>query len=88
MHKTCLYRPGIGLVWCKWLNLLGLSLPCAENWDVLIEKSGTLGIHWQDHEELQGYWLPEWSHLSGSEADRYTKALYHVIERERSRHKE
>jgi hypothetical protein len=50
----------------------------------LIEKSGALGIHWQDHEELQGYWLPEWSHLSGSEADRYTKALYHVIQRERA----
>ncbi len=57
--------------------------PRAENWDVLIEQSGALGIHWEDHEELQGYWMPEWSHLSGSEADRYTKALYHVIERER-----
>ena len=58
--------------------------PRAETWDVLIEKTGALGIHWQDHEELQGYWMPEWSHLSGSEADRYTKALYHVIERERA----
>ena len=57
--------------------------PRAETWDVLIAQTGALGIHWQDHEELQGYWLPEWSHLSGSEADRYTKALYHVIERER-----
>ena len=61
-----------------------IYLPRAENWDVLIEKSGALGIHWQDHEELQGYWLPEWSHLSGNEADRYTKALYHVIQRERA----
>jgi len=58
--------------------------PRAETWDVLIEQTGALGIHWQDHEELQGYWLPEWSHLSGSEADRYTKALYHVIQRERA----
>lgn len=65
-----------------------IYFPRAENWDVLIEKSGALGIHWQDHEELQGYWLPEWSHMSGSEADRYTKALYHVIQRERLRHKE
>ena len=60
--------------------------PRTETWDVLIEKSGALGIHWMDHEELQGYWLPEWSHLSGSEADRYTKALYHVIQRERAKH--
>lgn len=58
--------------------------PREETWDVLIERSGALGIHWLDHEELQGYWLPEWSHLSGSEADRFTKALYHVIERERA----
>jgi len=57
--------------------------PRAETWDVLIERTGALGIHWQDHEELQGYWLPEWSHMTGSEADRYTKALYHVIQRER-----
>lgn len=59
--------------------------PRAETWDVLIEKTGAIGIHYMDHEELQGYWLPEWSHLSGSEADRYTKALVHVIERERSK---
>lgn len=59
--------------------------PREETWDVLIERTGALGIHWMDHEELQGYWLPEWSHLSGSEADRFTKALYHVIERERAR---
>jgi hypothetical protein len=36
-----------------------------------------------DHEELQGFWLPEWSHIAGSEADGYTKALYEVIQRER-----
>ena len=57
--------------------------PRAETWDVIIERTGALGIHWQDHVELQGYWLPEWSHMTGSEADRYTKALYHVIQRER-----
>ena len=57
--------------------------PRADTWDVLIEKTGALGIHWMDHEELQGFWLPEWSHMSGSEADRFTGALYKVIERER-----
>lgn len=56
--------------------------PRAETWDVLIERTGALGLHWQDHGEMQGYWLPEWSHMSGSEADRYTQALYHLIQRE------
>ena len=59
--------------------------PRAETWDVLIERTGALGIHWMDHEELQGYWLPEWSHMSGSEADRFTKALVQVIDRERAK---
>jgi hypothetical protein len=57
--------------------------PRAENWDVLIEKTGALGVHWEDHQELQGYWMPEWSHMSGTEADRFTKAVYDVIQRER-----
>ena len=57
--------------------------PRAETWDVLIEKTGALGIHWMDHEALQGFWLPEWSHIAGSEADDYTKALYAVIQQER-----
>jgi len=61
--------------------------PRAETWDVLIEKTGAVGIHWLDHEELQGFYLPEWSHMTGSEADRYTKALYHVIQRELAAHK-
>ncbi len=58
--------------------------PRAETWDVLIERTGALGIHWEDHEELQGYWLPEWSHMTGSEADRYTEALYNLIQREKT----
>jgi hypothetical protein len=59
--------------------------PRAETWDVLIERTGALGIHWMDHEELQGYWLPEWSHMAGEDADRYTKALIHLIDRERAK---
>mgnify|MGYP001824016881 CR=1 FL=1 len=58
--------------------------PREETWDVLIERTGALGIHWQDHPELQDYWLPEWSHLSRDEARRFTRALYQVIQRERA----
>jgi hypothetical protein len=59
-----------------------LFFPRSAAWDLLIEKTGALGIHFEDHPELQGYELPEWSHLSGSEADRFTAALYEVVERE------
>lgn len=58
-----------------------LNFPRDIAWDVLIEKTGVLGIHFEDHEELQGYEIAEWSHLTASEADRFTEAVYHVIER-------
>ena len=60
-------------------------VPREETWDVLIERTGALGLHWKDHEEMQGYWLPEWSHMTGAGADEYTEALYHLIQRERLR---
>jgi hypothetical protein len=61
-----------------------MYFPREQNWDTILERTGALGIHWLDHEELQGYWLPEWSHLAGDEADRFTRALYHVVRTERA----
>ena len=59
-----------------------LFFPRDAAWDVLIEKTGALGIHFEDHDELQGYEMPEWSHLSATEADRFSAALYAVVQRE------
>ena len=59
-----------------------IFFPRAATWDLLIEKTGAFGIHFEDYEELQGYEIPEWSHLSAAEADRFTKALYEVVQRE------
>lgn len=56
-------------------------------WGLLLEKTGALGLHFQDHEEMQGYWMPEWSHMSGAEADRFTEAFYNLLQRELSAHK-
>lgn len=57
-------------------------LPRGETWDRLLERTGAPGIHFEDYPQLQGYDLPEWSHLSASEADRFTAALVPIIERE------
>lgn len=57
------------------------SLPRESTWDALIAKTGVPGIHFEDYPELQGYHVPEWSHLSASEADRFTAALYPLAER-------
>ena len=57
-------------------------MPRAQTWDLLLERSGAAGIHFDDHAQLQGYDLPEWSHLSGPEADRFTAQLVPLVEHE------
>lgn len=56
--------------------------PRATTWDVLLERTGAPGIHFQDYPELQGYDLPEWSHMTTESAERYTAALYAIIDRQ------
>ncbi len=56
--------------------------PRAKTWDVLLAKTGAPGVHFQDYPELQGFWLPEWSHLAERDAVRFTQALYAIIERD------
>ncbi len=58
------------------------AFPRAKTWDPLLAATQTPGIHFEDYPELQGYDLPEWSHLSASEAERYTATLVPIVERE------
>ena len=57
------------------------AFPRQGTWEPLLAQSGVKGIHFADHPELQGFELPEWSHLSHEAARRYTAALYGVIAR-------
>lgn len=54
--------------------------PRARTWDVLLQRTGVPGIHFEDYPQLQGYTQPEWSHLSASEAMRFTAALAPVVQ--------
>jgi len=57
--------------------------PRAKTWDVLLARTGAPGIHFQDYPELNQAWnLPEWSHLSLADSERFTAALYTIIERD------
>jgi hypothetical protein len=56
--------------------------PRATTWDALLAASGAPGIHFEDYPELQGYDLPEWSHIPRAGAERYTAALCGVIQRD------
>lgn len=62
--------------------------PRAETWDALLARAGAPGIHFEDYPELQGHRLPEWSHMAAADADRYTAALYPLVEREFQRETE
>jgi len=58
------------------------DFPRETTWDVLLAKTGAPGIHFKDYPELQGYVLPEWSHLAAGEKPRFTEALYRILERD------
>ena len=58
------------------------AVPRQTSWDPLLQRTGAGGIHFEDHPELQGFDLPEWSHMTEASAKRYTDALYHILERD------
>jgi hypothetical protein len=56
--------------------------PRAETWDLLLTRTGVRGIYFEDYPQLQGYYLPEWSHIAAPDAARFTAALVPIVERE------
>ncbi|HKZ09781.1 MAG TPA: hypothetical protein VJL61_03630 [Rhodanobacteraceae bacterium] len=66
----------------QYLAFEDKAFPRAKTWDVLLAKTGAPGVHFQDHPELQGFWLPEWSHLAAGDAVRFTRALYAIVARD------
>ncbi len=66
----------------RYLEFDNKVFPRAKTWDVLLARTGAPGIHFEDYPELQGMDVPEWSHLSHADADRFTIALYRIIERD------
>ena len=58
------------------------TTPRAQTWDVLLQRTGVPGIHFEDYPQLQGYELPEWSHMTAADARRFTAQLQPLVERE------
>ena len=60
-----------------------MGLPRKEYWDFLVERSGAQAYYFEDYPTLsQGYVLPEWSHLSGESADRFTKEFVKIMQKD------
>jgi hypothetical protein len=63
----------------EYLAFENRAFPRARTWTALLRATGAPGIHFEDYPELQGYQLPDWSHMTHSDAERFTAALYGVI---------
>jgi hypothetical protein len=55
------------------------SFPRSLSWEPLLEETHVTGIHFADYPQLQGYNLPEWSHMSAEDAPMFTRALAALI---------
>jgi hypothetical protein len=66
----------------EFLAFENREYPRARTWDALLAATGVPGIHFEDYPQLQGYYLPEWSHMSRAEGERFTAALYGIIARD------
>lgn len=53
--------------------------PRAKYWNRLLKDTNSIGIHFEDHKELQGFRIPEWSHLHSEDAPKFTAALIPII---------
>jgi hypothetical protein len=51
------------------------AFPRDKNWDVLLDRAGAVGVHFEDHADLRDVTVPEWSHIRAGDTDRFTRAL-------------
>jgi len=70
----------------EYLAYENRMFPRARGWTRLLAVTGAPGIYFEDYPELrpdlQGYYLPEWSHMIRADGERFTAALYRIIERD------
>lgn len=62
-----------------YTELEAKNQPRKEYWDVLLQKTGVRGYHYDDYPSLRNFDCPDWSHLSGEDADRFTKAFVSIL---------
>jgi hypothetical protein len=48
-------------------------------WNRLLEETKTQGVTFLDHPDMQGFWLPEWSHIEARDAERYSRVLARLV---------
>jgi hypothetical protein len=67
----------------EYLKYETKEYPRQQGWDELMAHVHAPGIYYDDYPQLRsGYELPEWSHMSKASAERYTRELYGILQRE------
>jgi hypothetical protein len=66
----------------EYLEYENRIFPRARTWDRLLKATGAPGIHFEDYPQMQGYYMPEWSHMTLAEGERFTAVLYGIIQRD------
>ncbi len=51
------------------------GFPRERFWDRLVAQTNSVGVAWQDYPELNGHYIPEWSHLAAEDSRNYTRAV-------------
>jgi hypothetical protein len=55
------------------------GFPRSLAWEPFLAKTRAAGVHFEDHAQLQGYRLPEWSHMAAGDSGRFTRALAPLV---------
>ena len=58
------------------------GFPRERFWNVLLQEVDAVGVHFEDHPALQDVRIPEWSHISASDTDRFTAAVIEIFRQE------
>lgn len=58
-----------------FLEMENARFPRGHNWNILLEKTGAKGYHFEDYPFMSKYDLPEWSHLATPDAREFTRDL-------------
>lgn len=69
-------------VYGPFLEAENKGFPRAATWDVLLQRTGAPGAHFEDYPELRVFQPVEWSHLSARDAERFTEALCGILQRD------
>jgi hypothetical protein len=55
------------------------GFPRSIAWEPFLAQTHTVGVHFADYPQLQGYRIPEWSHMAAEDSPRFTRELAPLV---------